>query len=52
MDKIKSIRFSEELEKKIRVMAAEEGISFGEWIRMSIIEKVNNLTHTKIVKKD
>ena len=33
MDKIKSIRFDIETEKKIRVQAAEQGISFGEWVR-------------------
>jgi hypothetical protein len=30
---VKSIKFDRDMEKKIRVLAAEEGISFGEWVR-------------------
>jgi predicted HicB family RNase H-like nuclease len=33
---VKSIKFEPELERKIRILAAEEGISFGEWVRRRI----------------
>lgn len=30
---VKSIKFDREMEREIRVLAAKEGISFGEWVR-------------------
>jgi len=34
---VKSIKFEPELERKIRILAAEAGISFGEWVRRSCL---------------
>lgn len=45
MDKIRSIRFPEDMEKKIRVLAAEEGISFGEWVRRASFSSINGCTY-------
>jgi predicted HicB family RNase H-like nuclease len=47
MDKIKSIRFPEELEKKIRIKAAEEGISFGEWVRRVVEYAISLIEDSK-----
>lgn len=30
---VKSIKFDKETEREIRILAAKEGISFGEWVR-------------------
>jgi len=34
---VKSIKFDREMEREIRILAAKEGISFGEWVRRNII---------------
>jgi hypothetical protein len=37
---VKSIKFEPDMEKKIRILAAEEGISFGEWVRRACIGEI------------
>lgn len=34
---VKSIKFDREMEREIRILAAKEGISFGEWVRRACV---------------
>jgi len=42
--RVRSIKFDLEMERKIRVLAAEAGISFGEWVRRACEEELEKHT--------
>ena len=43
MDKLKNLKVSEELHKKIKIYCAKEGLKINEWVEKTLKEKIKRV---------